>query len=152
MMTTRLRRIHLRPIHLICILIALGASSVVATSRPNVIMIMADDIGAEGLGCYGSQICTTPNLDRMASDGVRFGGEKGYFVRDQRFRLHEDGRLYDIPVTSDKERYSESESSGPEHESHRQRLQGILDAFMAITDEYGGATDSIAADERSKKE
>ncbi len=40
--------------------------------RPNVIIIMADDIGAEGLACYGSDIYTTPHLDRMASEGVRF--------------------------------------------------------------------------------
>ena len=41
--------------------------------RPNVIVIMADDIGAEGLACYGSTIYTTPNLDRMAAEGLRFG-------------------------------------------------------------------------------
>ncbi len=40
--------------------------------KPNVIVIMADDIGAEGLGCYGSTIYTTPNLDRMAQEGARF--------------------------------------------------------------------------------
>lgn len=43
-----------------------------AAPRPNVIVIMADDIGAEGLGCYGSTIYTTPNLDRMANEGLRF--------------------------------------------------------------------------------
>lgn len=58
--------------------------------------------------------------------------KKGVFVRDRRFRLHEDGRLYDIPVTSNKTRYSETVSTDPEHEPHRQRLQGILDEFMAI--------------------
>ena len=40
--------------------------------RPNVIVIMADDIGAEGLACYGSTIYTTPHLDRMAAEGLRF--------------------------------------------------------------------------------
>ena len=67
--------------------------------------------------------------------------KKGFFVRDNRFRLHEDGRLYDIPVTSDKERYSETVSTRPEHEPHRRRLQGILDEFTAIENEYGPATD-----------
>ena len=33
---------------------------------------MADDIGAEGLACYGSTIYTTPHLDRMADEGARF--------------------------------------------------------------------------------
>jgi arylsulfatase A-like enzyme len=40
-------------------------------SRPNIVVIMADDMGYSDLGCYGSEIAT-PNLDRMASRGVRF--------------------------------------------------------------------------------
>lgn len=40
--------------------------------RPNIIVIMADDLGAEGLACYGSSIYTTPNLDTMAQEGVLF--------------------------------------------------------------------------------
>jgi arylsulfatase A-like enzyme len=39
--------------------------------RPNVVLIMADDMGISDLGCYGSEI-DTPNLDRLASGGVRF--------------------------------------------------------------------------------
>jgi len=54
------------------LLVVLLASSALGASRPNVIVIMADDIGAEGLACYGSTIYTTPHLDRMASEGVRF--------------------------------------------------------------------------------
>ena len=49
-------------------LLLLGmASLLIADTRPNVIVIMADDLGAEGLGCYDSTIYTTPNLDRMAA-------------------------------------------------------------------------------------
>lgn len=40
--------------------------------RPNIIMIMADDIGYECFGCYGSQQYRTPNIDRMAAHGLRF--------------------------------------------------------------------------------
>ena len=40
-------------------------------SRPNVVIILADDLGYSDLGCYGSEIAT-PNLDRLASSGVRF--------------------------------------------------------------------------------
>ena len=40
-------------------------------TRPNVVLIMADDIGYSDIGCYGSEI-KTPNLDRLASKGVRF--------------------------------------------------------------------------------
>ena len=40
--------------------------------RLNVLLIMADDLGAENLGCYGNTSYTTPNLDRLAADGARF--------------------------------------------------------------------------------
>ena len=41
-------------------------------SRPNVILIMADDIGSECYGCYGSQQYSTPNIDRLAAGGMCF--------------------------------------------------------------------------------
>lgn len=41
-------------------------------SKPNVILIVADDLGYGDLGCYGQQRIKTPNLDRMAGEGVRF--------------------------------------------------------------------------------
>ncbi len=40
-------------------------------SRPNIVLIMADDMGFSDLGCYGGEI-HTPNLDRLAANGVRF--------------------------------------------------------------------------------
>ena len=43
-----------------------------AAPRPNVIFIMADDLGYGDLGCYGQQIIATPNIDRMATEGMRF--------------------------------------------------------------------------------
>ena len=39
--------------------------------RPNIVLIMADDMGFSDLGCYGGEIAT-PNLDRLAEGGVRF--------------------------------------------------------------------------------
>ncbi len=40
--------------------------------RPNVILIVADDLGYSDLGCYGSKTIRTPNLDRLAAEGTRF--------------------------------------------------------------------------------
>ncbi|MCB1225932.1 MAG: sulfatase-like hydrolase/transferase, partial [Verrucomicrobiales bacterium] len=40
-------------------------------ARPNFLVIMADDMGYSDLGCYGGEI-ETPNLDRLAGEGVRF--------------------------------------------------------------------------------
>ncbi len=40
--------------------------------RPNIIFIMSDDHAYQAIGCYGSRINSTPNIDRLARDGVRF--------------------------------------------------------------------------------
>jgi arylsulfatase A-like enzyme len=39
---------------------------------PNILLIMADDVGIEGIGCYGGDSYKTPNLDKMAAEGIRF--------------------------------------------------------------------------------
>ncbi len=46
-------------------------AAVSAAPRPNVVLILADDLGFSDLGCYGGEIAT-PNLDRLASHGMRF--------------------------------------------------------------------------------
>ena len=43
-----------------------------AAERPNVVFILADDLGWADLGCYGSKYHKTPHLDRLADDGMRF--------------------------------------------------------------------------------
>jgi len=47
-------------------------SAACAAGRPNLIWIMADDLGYGELGCYGQKVIQTPNLDRMAKEGLRF--------------------------------------------------------------------------------
>lgn len=42
------------------------------TQRPNILFIMADDHDADAMSCYGSRINKTPNIDRIANDGIRF--------------------------------------------------------------------------------
>ena len=42
-----------------------------APARPNILVILVDDMGFADLGCYGSEI-PTPNIDRLAAEGLRF--------------------------------------------------------------------------------
>lgn len=41
-------------------------------SKPNVLFILADDLGYADVSCYGRRDFTTPNIDRIAAEGVRF--------------------------------------------------------------------------------
>ena len=50
----------------------LMAMSVVAAETPNVIFILADDIGYGDFSCYGATKVKTPNIDRLAASGLRF--------------------------------------------------------------------------------
>lgn len=43
-----------------------------AADKPNVVLIVVDDMGQRDLGCYGSTFYKTPNIDKMAKDGLRF--------------------------------------------------------------------------------
>lgn len=49
----------------------LAAGAMAAAKHPNVVILLADDLGWADLGCYGGEI-ETPNLDRLAGQGVRF--------------------------------------------------------------------------------
>jgi arylsulfatase len=55
----------------VCLLVAATHTSLAAGQRPNIIVILADDMGFSDLGCYGGEI-RTPNLDRLATEGMRF--------------------------------------------------------------------------------
>ncbi|EDM26168.1 putative exported sulfatase [Lentisphaera araneosa HTCC2155] len=44
----------------------------IAGDQPNIIYILADDLGYGDLGCYGQEVIKTPNLDNMAEEGLRF--------------------------------------------------------------------------------
>ncbi len=49
-----------------------GNNKKVVEKKPNVIFILADDLGYGDLGCYGQEKISTPNIDKMASMGVKF--------------------------------------------------------------------------------
>ena len=49
-----------------------GQDQTASAGRPNIIYIMADDLGYGDLGCYGQKRIRTPNIDRLAAEGMRF--------------------------------------------------------------------------------
>ncbi len=60
------------PLKLPLLLLFFSFTACVKSPEPNVILIMADDLGYGDLACYGSQIQQTPNLDQMAKGGIKF--------------------------------------------------------------------------------
>src|SRR5258706_1904628 len=49
-----------------------GSLAASAVKQPNIVFILADDLGYAELGCYGQQKIQTPNIDRLAAEGMRF--------------------------------------------------------------------------------
>ena len=49
-----------------------AACSAETSKTPNVVLVFADDLGYADLSCYGAKGYQTPNLDRLAAEGVKF--------------------------------------------------------------------------------
>ena len=60
-----------RPLFLCLAILASLTTPAAAHKRPNVIVIMADDMGYSDIGCYGGEV-QTPNIDRLSAGGLRF--------------------------------------------------------------------------------
>lgn len=50
----------------------LCCTEVLAADKPNIIIVLADDLGWGDLGCYGNTVIKTPNLDKFATQGLRY--------------------------------------------------------------------------------
>ena len=66
------RRDTLRNVKLLAILLGSLASAAAVAKPPNIVLIMADDLGYGHLGSYGQTKINTPNIDRLAAEGMRF--------------------------------------------------------------------------------
>ena len=53
-------------------LLALALTSIAFADRPNILLVLDDDLGYGDLGCYGAKDVLTPNLDKFAAEGLRF--------------------------------------------------------------------------------
>src|SRR5262245_35817566 len=73
-----MKRLFLRMV-VVCLLLSLAVAqggkgeggAATAQSRPNILIILSDDMGFSDIGCYGGEI-NTPNLDSLAANGMRF--------------------------------------------------------------------------------
>ncbi|MDZ8120251.1 arylsulfatase [Pontiella agarivorans] len=70
-----MKKFFIRGVFVILLLIAsytaFGKANKRAEGRPNIVLIMVDDMGYSDIGCYGGEI-ETPNLDRLAANGIRY--------------------------------------------------------------------------------
>ena len=63
---------HATTMRIFTLLILLSLSALAADRKPNIIFVLADDMGYGELGCFGQKLIATPNIDRMAAEGIKF--------------------------------------------------------------------------------
>lgn len=61
-----------RPLAFVLTVVLGSLTAFAADRRPNVIILLADDLGWNGVGCFGSDLHETPNIDRLAAQGMTF--------------------------------------------------------------------------------
>ena len=57
---------------LFVLLVLFSPLTIAEPSQPNILLMVADDLGYQGVGCYGASLIETPHIDRLAREGVRF--------------------------------------------------------------------------------
>src|SRR5437660_8913822 len=65
------RSLRILPLLAALLVMSVAPHELSAANRPNIVVILSDDMGYSDLGCYGGEIAT-PNLDALAAGGVRF--------------------------------------------------------------------------------
>ena len=66
------RNCEYEKIQLYNILLSFGHAQAKHTKKPNIVLIYADDLGYGDLSCYGQNKIQTPNIDRLAEEGMMF--------------------------------------------------------------------------------
>ena len=97
----------------VCVSFGWIPTSAAESERPNVVLIVADDLGYGDLGCYGSEFVKTPRIDRLAVDGIRFTDfhTSGPMCTPTRVSIltgryqQRFGSLFDGPLSGEKQRH-----------------------------------------------
>ena len=71
-MNSSMKKILFRNIWIGILFTTSAIAVAVADSRPNIVFLMSDDQNLYSMGCYGTPDVQTPNLDRLANEGVVF--------------------------------------------------------------------------------
>lgn len=110
-------------------LLLLAACHAAAQERSayNIVLIMADDAGVETIGTYGGNSHATPEINRLAAEGMRFDYVGSRYVFDRNWKLYSDGRFYDIQWDPE-ETHAISTSGGlrPTARQAFERLRAII--------------------------
>ena len=67
---------NLRAVLCVAVILMSGSVALADAAIKNVLFIVSDDLKASVLGCYGDEVCKTPNIDRLAREGMVF--ERAY--------------------------------------------------------------------------
>ena len=67
----KIANLNVRPLTIFLVALVLNAAQLEAATKPNIIYILADDLGYGDLGCFGQRMLKTPNIDRLAAEGMR---------------------------------------------------------------------------------
>src|SRR5271170_1995329 len=60
------------PLALLSLCMACGLATAADAKKPNIIFVLADDLGIDGVSCYGADSHKTPHIDALAASGIRF--------------------------------------------------------------------------------